>query len=122
MNRYVVPSDEYSEPGSNNEVLKNHLNIKSKGIIEELEGQELKRTELKLLDIFHEDQQFKVEDICNIHELWLGDLYLSAGKYRTVTLSKNNFSILCLLIELKMKKVLMNIFWLSKQLWIEITI
>lgn len=30
--------------------------------------------------------------MCNIHELWLGDLYPFAGKYRTVNMSKSNFS------------------------------
>src|SRR5688572_12206309 len=91
MNRYFVPSDEDFEPDSNNEVLKNYLGIKSKKIIEEVEGQELKRAELELINIFHKDKGLKAEDICNIHELWLGDLYPSAGSYRTVTLSKNNF-------------------------------
>lgn len=32
-----------------------------------------------------------MKDICNIHELWLGDVYPMAGKYRTVTMSKENF-------------------------------
>jgi len=56
-----------------------------------LEEQELKRTELELLNIFHADHRFSTEDICNIHELWLGDIYPSAGKYRTVTMSKDGF-------------------------------
>lgn len=34
---------------------------------------------------------FTAQDICNIHELWLGDIYPFAGKLRTVNMSKNNF-------------------------------
>lgn len=90
-NRYSVPSDEDFEPGSD-EVLKNSLGIKSIDQIEQIEEQELERTELALLDIYSSDHQFTSEDICEIHELWLGDIYPSAGKYRTVAMSKDNFS------------------------------
>ncbi len=44
-----------------------------------------------MLGIFSAEHQFTVQDICNIHELWLGDLYPSAGKYRTVTMLKEGF-------------------------------
>lgn len=39
--RYIVPSDEDFEPDSNQEVLKNFLNIKSKADMEILEEKEL---------------------------------------------------------------------------------
>lgn len=90
-NRYCVPTDEDFEPGSNGEVLKNYLGIKSPEEMGALEEQELERTELELLKIFDNNHQFTAEDICNIHELWLGDVYPSAGKYRTVTMSKDGF-------------------------------
>lgn len=89
--RYIVPTEEDYEPNSTREVLKNYLNIKSKETMEELEEQELKRAELELLKIFNENHQFTAEDICDIHELWLGDIYPFAGKYRTVTMSKDGF-------------------------------
>ena len=89
--RYCVPTDEDFEPDSNNEVLKNYLGIKTSEEMGALEEQELKRTELELLKIFDENHQFTADDICNIHELWLGDVYPSAGKYRTVTMSKDGF-------------------------------
>ncbi len=66
--RYCVPTDEDFEPDSNNEVLKNYLNIKSSNQIAALEEQELKRTELELVKIFDADHQFTAEDICDIHE------------------------------------------------------
>lgn len=90
-NRYAVPSDEDYEPDSNGEVIKNYLGIKSKEIIEEIEQRELKRAELEILDYYEKDQRFTANDICNMHELWLGDIYPIAGKYRTVTMSKGGF-------------------------------
>lgn len=89
--RYAVPTDEDFESGSDNEVLKNYLGIKSKEEMEALEEQELERTELELLKIFDEAHRFTAEDICNIHELWLGDVYPFAGKYRTVNMAKEDF-------------------------------
>lgn len=56
-----------------------------------MEEQGLERTELELLKIFHEAHRFTVEDICNIHELWLGDVCSFAGKYRTVNMAKEDF-------------------------------
>jgi hypothetical protein len=49
--RYCVPTDEDFEPDSNNEVLKNYLGIKANNEIAAAEEQELKRTELELLQI-----------------------------------------------------------------------
>jgi cell filamentation protein len=89
--RYTVPSDEGFEPDSNGEVLRNFLGIKSREEIEIIEAQQLKRTELELLNIFDQSHRFTANDICNIHELWLGDVYPSAGKYRSVTMSKDDF-------------------------------
>lgn len=105
FSRYCVPTDEDSEPNSNNEVLKNYLGIKSAEIMGAVEEQELERTELELLRIFDRNHKFTAEDICNIHELWLGDIYPSAGKYRTVKMSKDDFSFCApLCIESEMKK------------------
>lgn len=90
--RYAVPSSEDFEPDSKNEVLKNYLGIKSSELINDIEQRELERTELKLFEIYDSQHQFTTEDICYIHELWLGNVYPSAGKYRTVTINKNGFS------------------------------
>lgn len=90
--KYSTTSEENFEPGSNDEVLKNYLGIISKEDMDALEEQELERTELELLKIFDENHQFTAEDICNIHELWLGDIYPFAGKYRGVNIAKGDFS------------------------------
>lgn len=89
--RYSVPTNEDYEPGSNNEVLKNLLGATSKEGIENLEMRELERTEIELINIYNEDHRFTTKDICNIHELWLGDIYPFAGKFRTVNLEKDGF-------------------------------
>jgi cell filamentation protein len=91
-NRYAVPEDEDIEPGADDGVLKNFLGITSKEKIEKIEEQELQRTELELVEIFDENHRFNAEDLCNIHELWLGDIYPFAGKYRNVNMSKADFS------------------------------
>ena len=43
LDRYTVPSDEDFEPDSNEEVLKNLLNIKEKQIINELEERRINK-------------------------------------------------------------------------------
>lgn len=91
VNRYQVPGEENFEPGTNQNLLKNFLGIKSKDEIEAIEEQELERTELELLEIVTEDHTFTAEYLCDIHELWLGDIYPFAGKYRTVNMSKEDF-------------------------------
>lgn len=90
-NRYTAPSEENYEPDSNDEVLKNYLGIKSSDIIDQLEARELKRAELETIDIFDENHRITAQDICDIHYLWLGDIYPFAGKYRTVNLEKDGF-------------------------------
>jgi cell filamentation protein len=86
--RYQVPSNEDYQPGSNDEVLKNYLGITSKVEIEVLEEQELNRTILELEELITNDFQFSSESLCAFHELWLGDIYPIAGKFRTVDMSK----------------------------------
>lgn len=89
--RYQVPDEEDHEPGSNNTVLKNFLSIKHLEKIHEAEEIELARTTLEAIEIFDKDHQFSTSDLINLHELWLGDIYPSAGKFRTVSMSKGGF-------------------------------
>lgn len=104
--RYAVLASENYEPDSNDEVLKNKLGIKTLVEISALEESELERAELEVFELFSENHQFTAEDICNIHELWLGDIYSFAGKYRTVNMDKNGFSFaIANRIEFLMKKL-----------------
>ena len=91
MDRYAVPESEDYEPNSNELVLKNYLHITSDAIMSQVEASELQRAELELEELVDKDQRFTAQDICNFHELWLGDVYPFAGKYRTVNMSKGDF-------------------------------
>jgi len=90
--RYAVPADEDYEPGSNNEVLKNYLSIKSQSDMEVMETKELERAEEDVSELFTEDHKFTADNVCKIHELWLANIYPFAGKYRTVNMAKGGFS------------------------------
>lgn len=59
--------------------------------MEQIEASEIQRAALELEEIVEKGQTFTAEDICNFHELWLGDIYPFAGKYRTVSMSKAGF-------------------------------
>ncbi len=89
--RYRVAAEEDFELGSNNEVLKNLLGIKSKSEMDILEAERLQKTELDLLEKFDVDHRFTSDDICNIHKLWLSEIYAFAGKYRSVDMGKDGF-------------------------------
>ena len=90
-NRYSVPEDEDYELGSNNEVLKNLLGIKDKETMEQVEEIELERTGIVIPDIYGPEHQMTAQDIQQIHNLWLADIYPFAGEFRTVNMSKGGF-------------------------------
>lgn len=80
------------EPGSGKRVLKNLLGIRSKREMDHLEW-ELQIQALSMLaGQYDKRHRFTAEDICNIHKVWLGDVYEWAGKYRRVNVSKDDFT------------------------------
>ena len=83
--------DQY-EPGSNNQVLKNLLGIKSKQEINQIETKELLRVTNQMTEYYDKDHLFTAADICYMHQAWLGSIYEWAGHYRTVPMIKDNFS------------------------------
>tara|TARA_R110000868_G_scaffold410505_4_gene698863 strand:+ start:109130 stop:109759 length:630 start_codon:yes stop_codon:yes gene_type:complete len=89
--KYVAASSEAWEPGSSDQVLKNHLGITSVDEIEKLEAEALYQAELKAIEHFDVDHQFTEEDVCWLHQVWLERIYSFAGKYRSVNISKDNF-------------------------------
>jgi cell filamentation protein len=56
-----------------------------------LEGRLLHVSLEKLIEMYDAKHRFTVKEICNIHQLWLGDLYSWAGKYRQVNMCKDAF-------------------------------
>lgn len=83
--------DQY-EKGSKGLVLKNLLHIKEKRQIEEVETRELYRATDELTGIYDQEHRFTADDICSIHQNWLGSVYEWAGHYRNVTISKGGFT------------------------------
>lgn len=79
------------KPGSDNQVLKNFLSIKEKEVMDQLEARELVRAENEIFATYHSNDRLSAQDICNMHKLWLKDIYPFAGRYRTVNMSKNGF-------------------------------
>jgi len=85
------PENQY-EPGSDGRLLKNLLGITTREKLETAETAELWLAEEQLLGEIEQDQVFTSQDIRNIHNLWLGNIYSWAGDYRQVNLSKDGFS------------------------------
>ena len=82
--------DQYEE-GSQVRVLKNIPGIKSLKDLEELETKELLNAYDQLLERYGSDHRFTAKDICFMHKLWLGSIYVWAGSYRNVRVSKGGF-------------------------------
>lgn len=80
------------EPGSRGRVLKNRMGIISRRVIDEIEAREQLRALNEFLEIFERDHSFTAKDICRMHEVWLGNIYEWAGRYRQVNISKGGFT------------------------------
>lgn len=79
------------EPGSHGRVLKNLLGIKSKREMDRVEAREQFRALEELIRIYEQDHRFTAADVRRIHNIWLGPIYVWAGQYRQVNLSKGDF-------------------------------
>jgi cell filamentation protein len=79
------------EPGSRRRVLKNLLGIKRKGEMDRVEAREQLRALHELIRTYGKNHRFTAADICQIHKIWLMNIYPWAGKYRQVNVTKDNF-------------------------------
>jgi cell filamentation protein len=80
------------EPGSRGRVLKNKLGITGKRAMDEIEAREQFRALNEFLVMYERGHRFTAKDICRMHEIWLGNIYEWAGRYRLVNISKENFT------------------------------
>lgn len=80
------------EPGSRGRVLQNKQGITGKRAMDELEAREQLRALNTFLDLYDREHRFTAVDICSMHEVWLGNIYEWAGKYRQVNISKGDFT------------------------------
>ena len=79
------------QPGSHGRVLLNKLGITSKRAMDEVETREHLRAVNTFLELFDREHRFTAADLCNMHRIWLGEVYEWAGQYRQVNISKGNF-------------------------------
>ena len=88
--RYTLPDgpEVETQPGSRGRVLLNRPGVRSKREMDRREEEALRRAQNSSLAIFTAQEAFTAERICDMHRIWLGDLYDWAGAYRTVNLEK----------------------------------
>ena len=86
----VGPEAEF-EPGSRGRVLRNLLGIKLVCDMNLAESQALEIVQDLALDRFEADHRFTAQDICELHALWLDEVYPWAGQYRSVDIGKGGF-------------------------------
>lgn len=79
------------EPGSNDQVLRNRLGIKSPAEMDSVEARALEQATVELVGRYDEEHRFSAADIREIHRCWLGGIYEWAGEYRQVNVSKGAF-------------------------------
>ncbi len=91
--RYVVAKGVEAEhqPGSQGCVLRNLLDITKKREIDSAEYEALIAAQDKYIQLIGPNTRFTARIICDMHRVWLGGMYLWAGKYRTVELQKGAF-------------------------------
>lgn len=83
--------DQY-EPGANGKVLRNLLGIVDPVEMGVVETNALWAAQTDLIGDVTVDQSFTAQDLCNMHEKWLKDIYSWAGKPRSFNISKGGFS------------------------------
>lgn len=79
------------EPGSRGRVLRNSLGIRRVRDMNLAESQALEIAQELVLERFGPLHRFTARDICDMHALWLEDVYPWAGQYRTVNIGKGGF-------------------------------
>lgn len=72
-------------------MLRNLLGIKRVGDMNLAETQALAIAQDLVLDRFGPAHRITAQDICQMHTLWLEDIYAWAGQYRTVNIGKGGF-------------------------------
>jgi len=79
------------EAGSNEQVLKNLLRVKTPSEMERIETELLFELTDHLLDECDQGERFTSEYILEMHRRWLATVYAWAGRYRQVMMSKDGF-------------------------------
>lgn len=92
MSRYEIDTTEAQyEPGSNDLVLKNKLNITEPTDIDDAESELLLKIYQKLFIDSTLPSVLSFNDVLSWHRQWLGNVYEWAGKIRSANIGKGNF-------------------------------
>ena len=79
------------QSGSNDQVLANKLGIIDPIEMDEVELGLLDDLTIALIEEIEMDQCLTVEDLCEWHRRWLGNVFSWAGQHRSVNMSKSGF-------------------------------
>lgn len=80
------------EPGSDDKVLKNMLGVTDPDEMDRIEATEMARTTDQMVKEYDQTHRFTTVDLCHMHNIWLREIYVWAGRFRRVNLSKDDFS------------------------------
>ncbi len=83
--------EDQAEPGSRGRVLKNLRGITHKREMDIEEAREQLRAMADLVRLYDKSHRFTAADLCEMHRIWLGGIYVWAGRYRQVNISKAGF-------------------------------
>lgn len=89
--RYDADPDKEFEPGSRGRVLRNLLGIRRVSDMQNAESRALDAVQIWAINTYDSRHTFTAEDIRELHRRWLGGIYLWAGEYRSVNLSRAGF-------------------------------
>jgi cell filamentation protein len=89
--KYQVEVPAEFEPGSRRRVLRNLKHITSIRMMEDAELEGYMKAERLLVGKYGPRHSFTLRDINTIHRLFLGEIYVWAGQYRAVNLTKGGF-------------------------------
>lgn len=79
------------QPGSNDQVLRNKLDITDHAQMDNIELDLLVQLTDAILNEVEEDQIITSADLCEWHRRWLGNVYEWAGRFRSVNMGKGQF-------------------------------
>ena len=79
------------QPGSDEKVLLNKLDITDPDEMDDVELSLLERLTDAIVKEVSVDQKITSDDLCEWHRRWLGNVYEWAGRYRSVNVSKEDF-------------------------------
>ena len=79
------------EPSSHDRVLANKLGISDAAEMNDVETDLLNQLYEDILRSTEADKVITVADVCEWHRRWLGNVYVWAGRYRTLNMGKGGF-------------------------------